>query len=66
MNELTVEEMASLGGGWQYGGLVIYQSANKQVSIGNVNIANSGNAAILSAGVAQTSGNANAGNQTIG
>jgi hypothetical protein len=62
MNELSVEEMASLRGG----GLLVYQSGNKQISIGNVNIANSGSVAILSFGVQQNSGSANAGNQSIG
>jgi bacteriocin-like protein len=61
MNELTVEEMASI-----YGGVLVFQSGNKQISIGNTNLANSGNAAILAAGILQQSGSANAGNQTIG
>jgi bacteriocin-like protein len=61
MNELTVEEMASI-----YGGVFVFQSGNKQISVGNVNLANSGNAAILSAGILQKSGDANAGNQSIG
>jgi hypothetical protein len=66
MNALSVEEMTMLRGGGQQGGLLVYQSGNKQISVGNVNVANSGSVSILSFGVKQTSGDANAGNQSIG
>jgi hypothetical protein len=61
MNELSVEEMTSI-----CGGILILQSFNKQVSVGNLNAANSGNLAAGVILVGQQSGSANAGNQTIG
>jgi hypothetical protein len=63
MDELSVEEMTALYGG---GGAVILQSFNKQVSAFNLNAANSGNLAAGTLLVYQQSGNANAGNQSIG
>jgi bacteriocin-like protein len=66
MKELTVEEMALIYGGGQQCGSGAYQSGNNQISVGNANVAASANVSILSYGVQQNSGDANAGNQSIG
>jgi hypothetical protein len=66
MNELNIAEMASIRGGGGQGGSCGCQSGNSQVSVGNVNVATSANVSILSYGVQQNSGDANAGNQSIG
>jgi hypothetical protein len=63
MDELSGEEMVAPHGG---GGVVVWQSLNKQVSVGNLNAANSGSVAVGTLLVYQQSGNANAGNQSIG